>query len=221
MLLVLCTAALLGTNGINVTGADDQSAGNLTSYTTVQAVQSTAVAPKMKIIISGTGGTVTNNYYIKKNIPQSQLTSQIIALSKKGTPIIRFGNGSGPKVMIVAGVHGNELPSQIAAMKLINYLNGKHINGTVYIVPFVVPSSTAKNIRYWKGKNLNSVTNVAGTPTNKILNMAKKLTLLYLEISILLNQVVPPVKWLFSLQNILRIKAILLLNTLARKLDPH
>lgn len=27
--------------------------------------------------------------------------------------------------MIVAGVHGNEFPASIAAMKLANYLNGK------------------------------------------------------------------------------------------------
>ena len=174
MLLVLCTAVLFSVSGMHAAEADNQQTWNLTSYTADHAAQS-AAAPKMKIIISGTGGTVTNNYYIKKNIPQSQLTSQIIALSKKGTPIIRFGNGSGLKVMIIAGVHGNELPSQIAALKLANYLKGKSLNGTVYIVPFVVPSSTAKNIRYWKGKNLNSVANVAGTPTNKILNIAKKL----------------------------------------------
>ncbi len=174
MLLVLCTAVLISASGIHVTEADNYSAGNLTSYTSVQAVQSASTV-KMKVIISGTGGTVTSNYYIKKNIPQTQLTRQIVALSKKGTPIIRFGNGSGPKVMIVAGVHGNELPSQIAALKLANYLKGKSINGTVYIVPFVVPSNTAKNIRYWKGKNLNRVANVAGTPTNKILNLAKRL----------------------------------------------
>ncbi len=105
------------------------------------------------------------------------MTSQIVALSKKGTPIIRIGNGSGPKVMIVAGVHGNELPSQIAAIKLANYLKSRSINGTVYIVPFVVPSSTAKDVRYWKGKNLNRVANVAGTPTNKILKLAKQLNI--------------------------------------------
>ncbi len=42
-------------------------------------------------------------------------------------------------------------------------------------MPFVVPSSTAKDVRYWKGKNLNRVTNAAGTPTNQILNLAKRL----------------------------------------------
>lgn len=172
MLLVLCTAVLLGASGINVTEADNQLTGNLTSYTPVQAAQSTV---KMQIIISGTGGDVSKNYYIKNNIPKTQLTNQVADLAKKGTPMITIGNGSGPRVMIVAGVHGNELPSQIAAMKLVNYLNGKKINGTIYIVPFVVPSNTAKDARYWNGKNLNSVANVAGTPTNKILNLAKQL----------------------------------------------
>ena len=173
ILLIICTTALIGASGINVTKADNPS-GNLTSYTSVQAAQSTSTV-KMSVIIRGTGGTVTKNYYIKKNILKSQLTSQIIALSKKGTPIIRIGNGSGPKVMIVAGVHGNELPGQIAALKLANYLKSRSIKGTVYIVPFVVPSNTAKDVRYWKGKNLNRVANVAGTPTNKILNLAKRL----------------------------------------------
>lgn len=175
VLLVICTTLLLGASEINVTEAYNHSE-NLKSYASVQASQSTSTV-KMKVIISGTGGTVTNNYYIKKNIPKSQLTSQIVALSKKGTPIIRVGNGSGPKVMIVAGVHGNELPSQIAALKLVNYLKGKSIKGTIYIVPFVVPSNTAKGVRYWKGKNLNRVTNIAGTPTNKILKLAKRLNI--------------------------------------------
>ncbi|MGB9978568.1 deacylase [Methanobacterium sp.] len=174
ILLVICATVLLGVSGINETGVDNDSSGNLASYTSVQAAQSTSTV-KMKVIINSTGGTVTNNYYIKKNIPQSELTNQIVALSKKGTPIIRFGNGTGPKVIIIAGVHGNELPSQIAAINLANYLKGRSINGTVYIVPFVVPSSTSKNIRYWNGKNLNSVANVAGTPTNKILTIAKRL----------------------------------------------
>lgn len=175
MLLVFCAAVLLGANGMPVTEANNQSGENLNSYTTVQAAQSTASPVKMQVVIGGTGGTVTKNYYIKKNLPKTQLTNQIVALAKKGTPMITIGNGSGPKVLIVAGVHGNELPAQIAAMKLINYLNGKKIKGTIYIIPFAAPSSTAKNTRFWNGKNLNSVANVAGTPTNKIVNLAKQL----------------------------------------------
>lgn len=181
MLLVLCTVILLGVNGIYLTGAYNQLTGSLTNYTATQTAESTSnqavSAPKMEIIISGTGGTVTKNYYIKKNIPQSQLTDQIVDLSENGTLMITLGNGSGPRVMIVAGVHGNELSSQIAAMKLVNYLSGKQINGTVYIVPFMVPSDTAKNARYWEGENLNNVANVAETPTNNVLNLAKQLNI--------------------------------------------
>ena len=34
--------------------------------------------------------------------------------------------------------------ASIAAVKLINYLSGRKINGTVYVVPFLIPSSTAR-----------------------------------------------------------------------------
>ncbi len=161
---------MIGAGGINLSSANSKLAGD--NYQTVQAAGSTVT---MKVIVTGTGGDVTKNSHIKKNIPRSSLNSQVIALAKKGTPMVTFGNGSGPRVMIVAGVHGNELPAQIAALRLINYLNGKSIRGTVYVVPFVVPSSTARNTRFWNGKNLNRVSNVAGTPTNKILNLEKQL----------------------------------------------
>ena len=146
--------------------------GSVISTPTNQPVINT---PKMEVIVTGTGGDVTRNSYIKNNVPSSQITSQVYSLAKSGTPMITFGNGTGPKVMIIAGVHGNELPAQIAAMKMINYLSTHQIKGTIYVVPFVAPSSTAQNTRLWNGKNLNSVANVAGTPTNQIINKAKGL----------------------------------------------
>ena len=172
--MLFCTLVLFGAIGMHVAGSYNYFEGNATGYAPVQAAQSISTVA-MKVIISGTGGTVTNNYCLHKNILKSPLTHKIVALSKKGTPMVTIGNGSGPRVMIVAGVHGNELPSQLAAIKIANYLNGKSIKGTVYIVPFLVPSNTAKDVRYWKGKNLNSVANAAGTPTNKILKLAKQL----------------------------------------------
>jgi hypothetical protein len=82
---------------------------------------------------SFTGGNVSENYYIKNYISNTSSTQGIVYLSRFGTPMIRLSNGSEPKVMIVAGVHGNELPAQIAAIKMINYLKNRNINGTVYI----------------------------------------------------------------------------------------
>jgi len=86
--------------------------------------------------------------------------------------MVVFGNGSGKNVMIVAGLHGNELPPQLAALKLIDYLADKSINGTVYIVPFLIPSSTST--RYWNGQNPNSIANYNGTLTNRIVQIAKE-----------------------------------------------
>ncbi|MGZ7109208.1 MAG: hypothetical protein ACXVHW_09585 [Methanobacterium sp.] len=165
----------------------------------------------MEVIINGTGGDVTENHYIKNNIPDSQLTNQVVELAKNGTPMITFGNGSSPKVMIIAGTHGNELPAQIAAMKLINNLSTSQIKGTIYIVPFVAPSNTAQNIRFWNGQNLNSVTNVADTPSNQIMNKAKQLQSMRLEISILLRPAGFPVKIVFSVARNLPMKATTLL----------
>ncbi|MDI3484074.1 MAG: uncharacterized protein PWQ74_661 [Methanobacteriaceae archaeon] len=131
-------------------------------------------AANIEIIYPGTGGNITANYYIKQYAPQHPITQKVITAAKNGTPMVVFGNGSGNNVMIVAGVHGNELPPQLAALKLIDYLADKNINGTVYIVPFLIPSSTSTSTRYWNGQNPNSIANYNGTPTNRIVQIAKE-----------------------------------------------
>ncbi len=146
-----------------------------TPYTRSKIDKTVSNIPKMEILIPGTGGDVINNSYIREYVPNSSLTSQVFELAKHGTPIIIFGDGSYPRVMISAGIHGHELPAQIASIKLINYLTYTPIKGTVYIVPFVAPSSTAHNIRLWNGMNLNSVANISGTPSNLIVKKAKTL----------------------------------------------
>ncbi len=124
---------------------------------------------------SFTGGNISKNIFLENYIPKTNLTDKIIFIARFGTPMITIGNGSEPKVMIIAGVHGNELPAQIAAIKMANYLKNKNINGTVYIIPVVSPWGTSQNMRYWNGKNLNSVANNPGTPTNTILRYANDL----------------------------------------------
>lgn len=122
-----------------------------------------------------TGGNITKNEYLEHYIPKSDISMRVCSLAKLGTPMIILGNGKDPRVMITAGVHGNELPSQIAAMKLINYLNGKELNGTVYIVPFLSPVGTSKTMRYWNDKNLNSNANIENTPSNTVIKTCEKL----------------------------------------------
>ena len=77
-------------------------------------------------------------------------------------------------VVVVSGIHGNELSSQAASIKLINKLANKtNIKGKIYVFPFVAPSMTAQNTRYYNGKNLNSIANQKGTIPNRIIKFAK------------------------------------------------
>lgn len=134
-----------------------------------------STAIRIDIINTATSGDIRKNSLLYNSIQKTVLSKEIISKAKTGSPLVTFGDGKGPKLLIVAGVHGNELSSQAAAMKLINYLNGKHVRGTVYIIPFAIPYSTAHNTRYWHNKDPNRVANVFGSPTNIIVNLAKKL----------------------------------------------
>ncbi len=98
----------------------------------------------------------------------------MVKAAKKGTPMIKFKGGNGKKVFVTAGVHGNELSSQIAALKLIKYLESHPVNGTAYIIPFINPKATAKNVRDYNGVSLNEKANVKGTISYKTVRLIVK-----------------------------------------------
>ena len=105
---------------------------------------------ELEIISSESGGFISANRNIFNRIKLSDISKFILNQAIKGTPMLKIGNGS-TKVMLVAGVHGNELAPQIAALNLIEYiydldLNEK-LNGTVYAIPFASPKSTMENSR--------------------------------------------------------------------------
>lgn len=120
------------------------------------------------------GADVTKNKKIKSNIPDSKLVNKIIKAAKSGTPVIKFKGGKGKVVFITAGVHGNELSSQVAAMNLIKYLESHPIKGTVYIMPFMNPKGTAANVRDYGGVHLNKKANVKGTISYKTVSLITK-----------------------------------------------
>ena len=133
---------------------------------------------ELEIISNESGGFVAANRNIFNNINLSYNSKFILNQAIKGTPMIKIGN-NGPKIMLVAGVHGNELAPQIAALNLIEKLsnldlNGS-VNGTVYIIPFASPRSTMDNSRYFDGIDLNRSSHLPHTITNLILKKAKKL----------------------------------------------
>ena len=125
---------------------------------------------KIMVIDNSTGGDVSNNTILAQNTNKTPLILELFEAAKKGTPMIVFGDGSQPRVMLVAGVHGAELPSQIALTNLINQLNGKQINGTVYIIPFAIPNNTATCKRFNNGTDPDRVAHNPGTPLNSIIN---------------------------------------------------
>lgn len=120
------------------------------------------------------GANVLKNKGIKANVPDCALVKKIIKLAKSGTPVIMFKGGNGKKVFITAGCHGNEIPSQVAAMKLIKYLENHAIKGTVYVMPFMNPKGTAANVRDYKGVHLNKKANKKGTISYKTIKLIKK-----------------------------------------------
>ena len=93
---------------------------------------------ELEIISSESGGFISANRNIFNCIKLSDNSKFILNQAIKGTPMIRIGDGS-PKIMLVAGVHGNELAPQISALKLIDALFNSDINGTAYIIPFASP----------------------------------------------------------------------------------
>lgn len=123
----------------------------------------------LEIIYLGSGGFIAANESIFNNLNLSEVTMDILEKSTTGTVMVRIGNG-GPKVFMVAGVHGNELPPSIAMLYLIDFLLDSDINGTVYLVPFAVPNASMESKRYFDGIDLNRSSHKEGSITNVIFN---------------------------------------------------
>ncbi|WP_295722411.1 succinylglutamate desuccinylase/aspartoacylase family protein [uncultured Methanobrevibacter sp.] len=118
------------------------------------------------------GGYISANKRLYKEIPNNAFFKNILKESIKGVPLVKIGS-TGEKLMVVSGVHGNELPPQLASLYLINYLLSQELNGTIYVIPFVAPNATMHNSRSFKSMDLNRSTLVEGSLTNIIFKLIK------------------------------------------------
>ena len=132
------------------------------------------------VIDNKTGGNISDNTAIMQYMPKTDLSNKIIQRLKMELSWSLLEMEANRHVMIVAGVHGAELPSQVAAMNLINDLATTKIEGTIYIIPFAVPCDTAANTRFYHGRNPNVLTRIPGSPTNLIIQAAVKNNVTYL-----------------------------------------
>ena len=125
-------------------------------------------------ISNETKGEIEKNAHLMEYVPENEIMDDLVHTARSGTPLLKMGHGF-PKVMITAGIHGNELPPQVASIKLIENLSNHELNGTIYIIPFAVPHATMKNSRRFKGVDVNRAASKGGFISNNILNAIKSL----------------------------------------------
>lgn len=130
------------------------------------------VGPTYIIFDKKVGGDVLKNPDINKYIPKTSFAKTIFRLEKSGSVMLKFGNGNGPKVLISAGIHGNETEANIAVMKYLEFIKDKSFKGTLYVIPFDIPNDTAKNTRFYNGHDPNRIANIAGSPGWNIVHFA-------------------------------------------------
>ena len=138
------------------------------------------IGPEYIIFNSKIGGDVTKNSLIDSTIPKTDFTKTIFRMEKKGSLMLKFGNGHGPKLLISAGIHGNETAANIGIMKYLEYIKDKKIKGTLYVIPFAIPLDTELNTRFYKGTDPNRIANVKGSTAWKIVHYAQNKGIKYI-----------------------------------------
>lgn len=133
-----------------------------------------AIAKNIIIMSHETSGRIQKNTALMEYLSESSVIDDLIDVAKIGTPLLKIGSES-PRIMITAGIHGNELPPQVAAIQLIEDLLNAEINGTLYIIPFAIPYATMENSRRFKGMDMNRTASKGGFISNNIINTIKSL----------------------------------------------
>ena len=131
---------------------------------------------EVSFISNFSGGYISKNKNLFEKLQLSKLTQFILEKSVYGTPIFKLGN-KGNKLLILSGVHGNELPPQIANVNLLNGLINKDLNNTIYFIPFASPKSTMKNERTFNSMDLNRSAHIKNSLSNLIINAIDELSI--------------------------------------------
>lgn len=125
----------------------------------------------VRYIAQDTGGDVTQNKDLMDEMEENNISTSLIESVQNGTPLLKFGNSS-PRLFLCAGIHGNELPPQLAFFRLLEQLASEKIRGTLYIIPMAIPFATMENSRRFQGWDMNRQTFKEGYISNTILKTA-------------------------------------------------
>ncbi|MGZ7049456.1 MAG: succinylglutamate desuccinylase, partial [Methanobacterium sp.] len=126
----------------------------------------------ISIVSHETSGRIEKNTILMEYLAECSVIDDFINASQIGTPLLKVGHGN-PRIMITAGIHGNELPPQIASVYLIENLLKNEINGSLYIIPFAVPYATMENSRRFKGMDMNRTASKGGFISHNIIETIK------------------------------------------------
>ena len=129
---------------------------------------------EMAYVSDFSGGFISRNQYILKNLKLNKFTQFLLEKCVYGTPIFKLGNG-GNKLLVLSGIHGNELSPQIANVRLLNELMGKEFNHTLYFIPFASPKSTMNNERTFNSMDLNRSAHIHDSVSNLIVQKVVEL----------------------------------------------
>ena len=120
------------------------------------------------------GGYVSRNKNLLAELELNDLTQFILEKSVFGTPIFKLGNGDN-KILILSGIHGNELSPQIANVRLLNNLVSADLYNTIYFIPFAAPKSTMNNERTFNSLDLNRSAHIKDSLSNLIIQKIEEL----------------------------------------------
>lgn len=119
-------------------------------------------------------GFISRNTNLFKNLEMNRFTQFLLEKCVYGTPIFKLGNG-GKRILILSGIHGNELPPQIANVKLLSSLLFEDLRNTVYFIPFASPKSTMNNERTFNAMDLNRSAHINDSVSNLIVQSVENL----------------------------------------------
>lgn len=115
-----------------------------------------------------------NRYFINRGYRRNTELMQYITKTSDGSIVFTIGEGR-YNLLLVGGVHGNELASQAALINLMNdiVLDNIKLKCRLHIIPFLIPYTTMANMRKYNDKDMNRYANSEGI-TKKIVDYAVK-----------------------------------------------
>lgn len=123
---------------------------------------------EMGYVYEFSGGYISRNQNIFSQIELTDLNKFILEKAVLGTPIFKLGDGE-TKLLLLSGIHGNELPAQIASLRILNEMIDKNFNHVIYFIPFAAPKATMDNRRFFNSIDLNRSAHLENSLSNLIL----------------------------------------------------